>query len=167
MKRILAIALIAGLVAVPTLVSAHRGTDDTSTSTPSVQREDRVNSSNTQSTVTIPSQTTPVRVETESPQSSTTITAESAITQALTVFPGKTVAKVELEHENTVLVYSVRFSDGSRVDVSATDGTIMSIRDFTNHDNRDNEHRQNNRTQGDDDANHTGSVSGRDHAEDN
>lgn len=44
-------------------------------------------------------------------------------------FPAKTITKIELESENGVVVYSVRFSDGSRVDVNATDGSVIRVRD--------------------------------------
>ena len=39
-----------------------------------------------------------------------------------------TVQKIELETEEGVLVYSVRFTDGARVDVSAADGTVVATR---------------------------------------
>jgi uncharacterized membrane protein YkoI len=38
---------------------------------------------------------------------------------------GSTVKKIELELEDGILVYSVRFTDGSRVDVNANDGTVV------------------------------------------
>lgn len=41
---------------------------------------------------------------------------------------GKTITKIELETENGVVVYSVRFADGGRVDVNATDGSIVRIK---------------------------------------
>ncbi len=39
--------------------------------------------------------------------------------------PGKTVRKIELETEDGILVYSVRFTDGSRVDIHATTGEVV------------------------------------------
>ncbi len=42
--------------------------------------------------------------------------------------PGKTITKIELETENGVVVYSVRFADDGRVDVNATDGSIVRVR---------------------------------------
>jgi uncharacterized membrane protein YkoI len=42
--------------------------------------------------------------------------------------PGKTISKVELETENGVVVYSFRFTDDGRVDVNATDGSVVLVR---------------------------------------
>jgi uncharacterized membrane protein YkoI len=56
------------------------------------------------------------------------VTIESARATAQGVFPDKTIVKIELETEEQVVVYSVRFSDDSRVDVSAVDGSIVRSR---------------------------------------
>ncbi len=42
--------------------------------------------------------------------------------------PGKTITKIELETEHNVVVYSVRFSDGGRVDIDATSGNVIRTR---------------------------------------
>ncbi len=42
--------------------------------------------------------------------------------------PGKTITKIELETEEGIVVYSVRFSDDGRVDVNAGNGDIMRVR---------------------------------------
>lgn len=42
--------------------------------------------------------------------------------------PGKTIIKIELEKEDGVVVYSVRFSDDGRVDVNASNGNVMRVR---------------------------------------
>jgi uncharacterized membrane protein YkoI len=39
--------------------------------------------------------------------------------------PDKTIRKIELETEDGILVYSVRFTDGSRVDIHATTGEVV------------------------------------------
>jgi uncharacterized membrane protein YkoI len=57
------------------------------------------------------------------------VTIDAARTTAQAVFPDKTITKIELESENSVVVYSVRFSDGSRVDISAVDGTVVSSKE--------------------------------------
>lgn len=44
---------------------------------------------------------------------------------ALARMPNATVHKIELESEEGKLVYSVRFTDESRVDVNATDGVVV------------------------------------------
>ncbi len=153
MKKLLAVPLIIGLVAVPSFVSAQHGADDSTNATTNVRSEDRLrtttrtmtpatDTSSTQSTVTVPGQTDPVRVETEGDVSGAVMTMEQAIAQAQAVFPGKIVTKVEVENEHNALVYSIRFSDGSRMDIDANTGAVVRTRDFTDHDNRDNEHRQ-------------------------
>ena len=57
-----------------------------------------------------------------------TISMQDARTIAQDKQPGKTIVKIELEVEDGVVVYSVRFSDGSRVDVSATDGSVVRVK---------------------------------------
>lgn len=47
---------------------------------------------------------------------------------ALTKRPGKIVNKIELEVEDGVVVYSVRFTDKSRVDVNATNGEVLRVK---------------------------------------
>jgi uncharacterized membrane protein YkoI len=53
------------------------------------------------------------------------ISVDQAKATAQGTLPGKTVKKVELEPEEGVMVYSVRFTDGSRVDVNATTGAVV------------------------------------------
>ncbi|HRJ06750.1 MAG TPA: PepSY domain-containing protein [Candidatus Saccharibacteria bacterium] len=56
------------------------------------------------------------------------ITAEKARQIALDQRPGKTITKIELETEHGTVVYSVRFSDGGRVDVDASNGAVLRVR---------------------------------------
>ncbi len=56
------------------------------------------------------------------------ITLQQARDTASTQRPGKTITKIELETENGVVVYSVRFSDDGRVDINATDGSVARVR---------------------------------------
>ncbi len=56
------------------------------------------------------------------------ITIQQARDIAATQRPGKTITKIELETENGVVVYSVRFSDDGRVDVNASDGSILRVK---------------------------------------
>ncbi|MEK7602979.1 MAG: PepSY domain-containing protein [Patescibacteria group bacterium] len=60
------------------------------------------------------------------------ITIEKAREIAQAQRPGKTVTKIELETEDGKVVYSVRFSDGGRVDVSATDGSVVRVKNESN-----------------------------------
>jgi prepilin-type N-terminal cleavage/methylation domain-containing protein len=57
------------------------------------------------------------------------ITFDVAIQTAKAERPGKVVQKVELEQEDGIVVYSVRFSDDGRVDVDATTGSVLRIRE--------------------------------------
>ena len=56
------------------------------------------------------------------------ITVQQARDIAAGQRPGKTITKVQLETEEGKVVYSVRFSDNGRVDISATDGSVISVR---------------------------------------
>lgn len=42
--------------------------------------------------------------------------------------PGKTITKIELDVEEGTVVYSVRFSDDGRVDINATDGSVVRVK---------------------------------------
>ena len=58
------------------------------------------------------------------------VTADQARAAALARFPGATVGKIELDHENGAVVYSVELKDsagtGQDVKVDATNGTVLS-----------------------------------------
>jgi uncharacterized membrane protein YkoI len=56
------------------------------------------------------------------------ITLQEARTIAQNQRPGKTITKIELEVENGVVVYSVRFSDEGRVDVNADNGAVVRVK---------------------------------------
>ncbi|HMT18912.1 MAG TPA: PepSY domain-containing protein, partial [Candidatus Saccharibacteria bacterium] len=58
-----------------------------------------------------------------------TITLQQARDIAQEKRAGKTITKIELETEGGVVVYSVRFSDDGRVDVNATDGSIVRVKE--------------------------------------
>lgn len=53
------------------------------------------------------------------------VTIQQAVNTAKQEMPNGAVRKVELEMEDNIVVYSVRFKDGSRVDINATDGTVV------------------------------------------
>ena len=57
------------------------------------------------------------------------ITIQEAITIAQDKRPDSKLKKVELEVEDGVAVYSVRFTDDSRVNVSAADGSVLLVKD--------------------------------------
>lgn len=57
------------------------------------------------------------------------ITLATAVETAKSQRVGKVVEKVELEVEDGIVVYSIRFTDKGRVDVDATTGTILRIRE--------------------------------------
>jgi uncharacterized membrane protein YkoI len=53
------------------------------------------------------------------------LTADQAKAVAMGLFPELTVTKVETELEHGVLVYEVKFSDGSEVTILASDGSVI------------------------------------------
>ena len=91
------------------------------------------------------------------PLSGREITLDQAKAVALSQYGSSSIKKVEIEMEHGAKVYSVRFVDGSRVDVSASDGTVTRTKikgavTQRNSNNDDNDDRRGN--------------SGRDHSED-
>jgi uncharacterized membrane protein YkoI len=56
------------------------------------------------------------------------ISLQEARTIAQNQRPGKTITKIELEVEEGVVVYSVRFSDDGRVDVNAANGAVVRVK---------------------------------------
>ena len=58
-----------------------------------------------------------------------TVTIVDAIQTAKTQRVGKSVEKVELKVEDGIVVYSVRFSDKGRIDIDATTGSVVRIRE--------------------------------------
>lgn len=60
------------------------------------------------------------------------VTIQQAIDTAKQAMPNGTVRKVELEIEDGIVIYSVRFKDGSRVDVNATDGVVVRTKQANN-----------------------------------
>lgn len=59
----------------------------------------------------------------------TGVSLQQALDIAKEKRPNSVVKKIEFEVEDGVVVYSVRFTDDSRVDVNALDGTIQRLRD--------------------------------------
>jgi uncharacterized membrane protein YkoI len=59
------------------------------------------------------------------------ISFDKAREVALKQKPGGTISKIELELEEGKLVYSARFTDGARVDVSAADGSVVRTKPAT------------------------------------
>lgn len=57
------------------------------------------------------------------------VTLETALNTAKSQRTGKAVEKVELEVEDGIVVYSVRFSDDGRVEIDATTGSVLRIRE--------------------------------------
>jgi uncharacterized membrane protein YkoI len=138
MKKLILTAAILGTISVPGIVMAQHGADDTAAH---IQREDRPSTStalkNTVSeTNNMPSnddrrqnsiQTNNgmVRLETKTQAPANSIRPFAALTTAQAVFPDKSITKIEVETEEGRTVYSVRFSDGSRVDVDALTGVVV------------------------------------------
>lgn len=137
MKKLLVIPAVIGLLAVPSFVAAQHGADNNPAG---VRGEDRRSATAQPATPAVPgvqpaipsanasrshetgddTSTTP-----PAPSSSSTVTLDQATAIAQAVFPDKTVQKVETETEHGVQIFSVRFTDGSRVDVRASDGAVL------------------------------------------
>ena len=171
-QLLLGAALAVSTFSLPAVVvQARRGADDP---IGHVRQEDKQQDRREDRNVDTPattSQATPGTVlsqttSTTTPTNTTTDTTNGttlgeAVTLAEKQFPTKKVEKIEKETEEGVLVWSVRFTDGSRVDVDIATGEITRIKDKTvnNDSGRDDED--------DDDKNHESrSGSGRDHSED-
>ena len=159
-KFILGIATVAAASIVPFgLALASHGADDPAGH---VRQEDRQQDNNQ---VTAPSTGTPATTAEDDlanvnddkdddnvapPVDTATITLDAAKATADTALPGKTFAKAELENEDGVLVWSIRFTDGSRVDVNATDGSVTRVKDKASDNN------QGENEDGDDDGDNSG-----------
>lgn len=63
---------------------------------------------------------------TNSEKSRDDITEAQAVEIANIRMPGKTLQKVEIETENGNKIYSVRYTDGSQVNVQASNGEVVS-----------------------------------------
>lgn len=125
----------AALVAAPIIsVNARRGADD---SADHIRQEDRH-----ENDLQINSPT-PTQPEQESESSETgedaattniisTITQEEAKAIADTVYPDKTIREVELEQEHGLMVWEIKFTDGSRLDIDAETGAITRNIDTVN-----------------------------------
>lgn len=147
--------LVAGLVAVPSVAFARQGADDRSTEVRRedrsdnqevnrrVQTEDNSNTAKEDNPNSVdangndlrgdgtPEDNQPLQAEqmqssqTSSEVNTAAVTRQQAIDIANGRMPGKELKKVEAENEHGVAVWSVRYEDGSRVDVSQSDGTIQ------------------------------------------
>lgn len=132
MKKLLIVPAIVGLIAVPSLALAQSGADDGQPN--NVIHEDRTQ--NRGANPAINTIENPQGHNSSSNEAGAddgqvptapagSISLDQAKAIALNAFPDKTIQKVELEMEHGVLVYSVRFTDDSRVDVRASDGVIV------------------------------------------
>lgn len=145
MKKLLLIPVLVGLAAVPSIASAqrHNSQDSTAHHTASVnESSDDTLENEIHNTTTTEQQLSDSHdanddnpgaqhsSDSDDDQQTTTapsgaITIDEAKTIAQNVYPDKTIKKVELENEHGTVVYSVRFTDSSRVDVSAADGSVV------------------------------------------
>ena len=88
----------------------------------------------------------------------TKITLEEALVIAKKEFPVKTVEKTESEKEDGILIWEIKFTDGSKLEIDATTGAVLSKKDSTAIKPQDNGHNTHGMIQ---------SQFGRDHKEDN
>lgn len=122
MKKILMIPAVIGLLAVPSFALAHTGTVSNTllTGASSSDKDTSKNTSKPMSDDNDKSDSSPVVAPAGS------ISVDQAKTIALGVFPSKTIKSVETEPEHGMFVFSVRFTDGSQVNIQASDGAVLS-----------------------------------------
>lgn len=163
-KTILAVALAAAALTVPMTVSARQGSDD-GRSGSDVRRENRREDRRVGTTATtVDTNRGAVRVESRVQLPSDSISLDRAIATANATLPGKTLKKVEIEQRQGSAIYSVRFTDGSRVDVRAGDAQVTRIKDRAN--KRDRNVRSTVSDERSSDDSRRSGGRGRDHAED-
>ena len=134
--KLMAAALVVGMVAVPSIAMAHYGPEDSLVNDAHIQdsairsglaiTHKPLDSSSTTSEPA-PTTTTPdgVVVETQTQLPDPSITVESAITIAKQSLAERKVVKVEVENEDGIVVIEVKFSDGTKVIIRASDGVVI------------------------------------------
>ena len=135
-------ALALGIILLPVAAQASRGSND-STNTSSLHDQAEVNSvsnddlsheDNDDHKVTVnPTQADVVLSSTSSTNASAVIestkTLQEAVTAAQKQFPNKTVKEVEQESEDGKQIWEIKFTDGSKVEVDAVTGLVISFKD--------------------------------------
>jgi len=134
MKKLLILAATVGLLAVPSVVMAqHSSNSESPSSTSQTQKVAEVEAEHinkpedktpkpvqlTQQSTTHTTTTSGVKIEQEGTLPAGSITVAQAQTIAETTHPGSKVTKIEVEIEHGSVIFSVRFADGSKVDVDA------------------------------------------------
>jgi hypothetical protein len=66
-----------------------------------------------------------VRLKTEPAAPPNSVRPFEALTTAQAIFSDKSIAKIEVISDSGMVVYSVRFSDDSHVDVNASNGVVV------------------------------------------
>jgi uncharacterized membrane protein YkoI len=155
MKKILASAAIMGLATVPAVALAQHGVDNPQQHNNNVRQEDRQankqieaevehQANQGQSAVTEQDNDDNVQLA----QNNVGISSGQAETIAQAQFPNKSIVKVETEQEDGGVVFSFRFSDGSRVDVNDS-GRVVRV-EAGSQDNKDRGSRGHDNEQGED-----------------
>ena len=94
------------------------------------------------------------------------ISIDKARQIALEKRPGKTIKKIELEMEEGVGVYSVRFTDSGRVDVNAKTGAVTRVEAGDKEDSKDDSNSDDSSADSNDDSGSGNSGSGSDDSND-
>ncbi|HET9173949.1 MAG TPA: hypothetical protein VFN56_01565 [Candidatus Saccharimonadales bacterium] len=125
-KKLAMGAAIAGLIAVPSFVAAESSTGastNTSTTGTTSTATDPTSTSTTGTVTTSTGTTVPTTTNTNT---STSVTFQQAVDTAQTTFASKTIVKaVLLDAQSNTPYYMVVFSDGSRVIVDGTSGSVV------------------------------------------
>jgi uncharacterized membrane protein YkoI len=138
MKKVFTIATVIGLVAVPSVAFASHGSSNSMV--PPAGNAQQANQQNANENENENEAEPEVNDQNDNDQNqqndqnnqtpaATTITLDQAKATAQAQMPGKTITKVEQENEEGSTVFSVRFSDGSRVDVDGTTGAVVRSED--------------------------------------
>jgi uncharacterized membrane protein YkoI len=150
MKKILVIPAIIGLIAVPSVAFAQHSADDDNDPN-NVRQEDRQQDRQNDNAATPATPADPNAQNANENENemnddndedannqppvaanAVAVNQDQATAIAMTAMPGKAVKKVQSESEGGTAVFSVRFTDGSRVDVRASDGAVVRTKTKTN-----------------------------------
>lgn len=144
-NKFLIIPAVIGLLIVPSIVVARNNTNQSRNESEQIELEDDISSSsdmvneaeemNDDSSSQYESDDSSDDSQSQAVQGSVSVDEAKSIAQ--NVFPDKTIEKVETENEDGVLVYSVRFTDSSRVDVSSSDGSVVRTEQEEDHEDED------------------------------
>lgn len=131
MKKVLTIAAAVGFVTIPSIAFANAGADNTTAAKPATAKVSHVENevehgAEVRAVATNNSVTNPAQSPAPTAPATTTVSEAEARTIAQNTKANAVVTGSELETEHGILVFEIKFSDGSKVYVDATTGEIVS-----------------------------------------